>query len=489
MGGPPLGSLDFSTSLSSTTRLFSRSFLIGSAAVTLALAAGIAAGAGRGEPVAAGILALGTGLAVVLTYLRSPTRALLLLWLLVVLVAPLSVMAGYDTPLGRKIDQADEVFVLLFAGLTVWHAVRTRARVPRWVALPPACVVVLGLIGAVHHSVPLAVAITGLWLGLKLWTMILATLVLPWKRSDVGAIYRTVTLVGMFVALIGIIDRVSHGAVLAALHLEVAVAPDTRDAASIRSIFFHPNEFSLFMSLLFAITFSRFAIARSRRDFLLSLLFAVSVVLSLRLKGFLSVAAVVAIVSFAQIYLRDRPRNVRPYVVGLLGLVLVIGAYGLESRVVDAQVATFADNVTPRSLLYGAGEEIAADNFPLGAGFGRFASYPSELYYSPLYDQYGLSSVWGLSREFPEFIGDVSWPSVIGETGYLGFACYVIGVIALIVATSRRLRQAPTAIAWVPVAALGVIGVILTDSLGSPALFSWLPAITLALMLGPAMKA
>ena len=33
---------------------------------------------------------------------------------------------------------------------------------------------------------------------------------------------------------------------------------------------------------------------------------------------------------------------------------------------------------------------------------------------------YGVSGVWGLSREFPRFISDTSWPAVLGETGWAG---------------------------------------------------------------------
>jgi hypothetical protein len=42
---------------------------------------------------------------------------------------------------------------------------------------------------------------------------------------------------------------------------------------------------------------------------------------------------------------------------------------------------------------------------------------------------------------------------------------------------------------WIPLAALCALAVVLVDSIASPALFDWVPAITLALVLGPALIA
>jgi hypothetical protein len=148
-----------------------------------------------------------------------------------------------------------------------------------------------------------------------------------------------------------------------------------------------------------------------------------------------------------------------------------------------------SSDTTARAQLYTQGANIASDNVPLGVGFGRYASYPSRTNYSPVYDEYGLSSVYGLTRDEPVYIDDTSWPSVIGETGYAGLLAYVIGVVLLVAALLRSLRQAEPALRWVPLAALCALAVILVDSIASPSLFDWVPALTLALILGPALRA
>ena len=73
-----------------------------------------------------------------------------------------------------------------------------------------------------------------------------------------------------------------------------------------------------------------------------------------------------------------------------------------------------------RGLLVLGSLNLGAQHFPLGAGFGRFGTYASVLYYSDLYDQLGLSEIYGLTRENPYYLMDTYWPHVFAETGALG---------------------------------------------------------------------
>lgn len=85
----------------------------------------------------------------------------------------------------------------------------------------------------------------------------------------------------------------------------------------------------------------------------------------------------------------------------------------------------FAGNETARDLLGTTSLQIAFDYFPLGTGFGSFASYMSKVYYSQVYFSYHLSSVYGLMNipDGGSFISDVYWPMVLGQTGFLGLLC------------------------------------------------------------------
>jgi len=176
----------------------------------------------------------------------------------------------------------------------------------------------------------------------------------------------------------------------------------------------------------------------------------------------------------------------RALIAVLIGSLVIVAVYSLEGNVITKQFSTYASSeTTARARLYSTGEQIAANNFPLGAGFGRYASYPSRLYYSPVYYQYKLSRVYGLSPTYTAFIDDTSWPSVIGETGYGGFIIYVAGLVILIIAAIRRLRTTVVELKWLPLAGLCAIAVLIVDSLGDPSLFSWLATATLSMILAP----
>jgi hypothetical protein len=318
--------------------------------------------------------------------------------------------------------------------------------------------------------------------------MIVVAALLPWKPGDLQRIYKTVTAIGVFVAAIGFADYLTHGSASSALHLGIPYAAGSTRSNAVHSIFSVPNEFSLFMSMLFALSFTRFAIKHSKADLALSLMYALSVVLSLRLKGFISLAAVVMIVAIVRAFEREAENRRRAVIVAVVGCAVLIGAYALEASVLRNQVSRYTStSSTARAKLYSTSEQIAADNFPLGVGFGRFASYQSRVHYSPVYDQYYLSTTYGLSRSQPEFIDDVSWPSVIAETGYLGFIAYIIGLLLLIGVVLRRLIAAAPDSRWPALGALCVLAVIIADAVGDPTLFDWVPAITFALILGPAL--
>lgn len=361
---------------------------------------------------------------------------------------------------------------------------RTSTQIPpqRFI-FPGIAIALCGVWGAVVHGVPVVVTIVGAWLGLKLWTMIGITLLLPWQKGDMVRVYKVFVRVGVFVAVLGVVDYATHGAV--SHILGTATVRKFRNEA-VHSIFPQPGEFSLFMSMLFALTFSSFATYRKVSDLALALLFAGSVMLSLRLKGFLSLAIVVTIVAIVGAVANSRGA----IAIILAGILLVVGVYSLEASAITKQISTYTSSEsTARAQLYIAGEHIAGDDFPFGVGFGRFASYPSRLFYSPVYYQYGLSNVYGLSRTYPHFIDDTSWPAVMGETGYGGLIIYVVGLMFIIAAIVRRLLARAGAVQWAPLAALCAVAALLVDSLGDPMLFDWLATTALAMILGPVLVA
>jgi hypothetical protein len=144
-----------------------------------------------------------------------------------------------------------------------------------------------------------------------------------------------------------------------------------------------------------------------------------------------------------------------------------------------------ASPTAPRILLYVTGVEIADAHFPLGAGFGRFGGYASVIDYSPLYDEYGLSRVSGLTQNNPEWIADAYWPHIAAEAGWLGAVAVAILYLLLGQASARAAFRAtdPATKAVAVAAGLALLEAV-AESLAGPVFEVTLFAFGLALPLG-----
>ena len=85
-----------------------------------------------------------------------------------------------------------------------------------------------------------------------------------------------------------------------------------------------------------------------------------------------------------------------------------------------------------RAALYFYVPDILADYCPFGPGFGTYATYASGVYYSPLYNHYGMDGIYGLSKNFNSFIADTYYPA-LAQFGYVGICLFFLfwGKLAL----------------------------------------------------------
>ena len=118
-----------------------------------------------------------------------------------------------------------------------------------------------------------------------------------------------------------------------------------------------------------------------------------------------------------------------------------------------------------RSVLLRTSLKIAQDFFPLGSGFGTFASAVSAEPYSKIYYMYHIQNVWGLSKDHPIFISDSFWPMLLGQCGYLGLLIYllILGILIWLVFDTRRRN------AWVYASGLTVLVYLGISSVGESA--------------------
>lgn len=113
-----------------------------------------------------------------------------------------------------------------------------------------------------------------------------------------------------------------------------------------------------------------------------------------------------------------------------------------------------------RYQFFVASFSIANDHFPLGSGFGTFASYYSVVHESLLYAQYGLDQVIGLHEGGAALVNDMFWPMILGQAGWFGLAAYLAALVILFLQIQRLKAKSLSAYA----AALCIFGYLLISS-------------------------
>ena len=374
---------------------------------------------------------------VALAVLIAPKPALVATGAFLLLQTPIVNLAGgRESPLGLALQRVPEV--LLVVGVVriglLWRQVRT-LRLPPWPLACLAAFVGAGVVSAVVGHVPVFVTALGAFLALKTWLFVLLALTVPWTERDARRL--TSAMIGMGPLLL----------VLAVLLLAIPVERLTlfADPAAIQEGYFQRGALRSLQGpfpnpgvcgWLFAVCGCyglAAAIARQTlRGGIGALASLIGIVGSLRRKPLfgLPIAAVTAVWTNGS--WRQRW--------AIIGLVVLLGgaAATLGRRQVNAIVedtkAGYLDPYAPtaaRTVLYAVGWSIARDRFPIGAGFGRFGGYVSEIRYSPIYDEYGISRIWGLSPEFPAYIEDTYWPHLLGESGWFGTIAMVLALGSL----------------------------------------------------------
>ena len=195
---------------------------------------------------------------------------------------------------------------------------------------------------------------------------------------------------------------------------------------SFHFIFEHPT----FQSALMVGLLCVFVASRKPHGVLIALA-CLMIALGLRTKGIVFCA----IFLFLYLLKRSGKKIPVPLMVGV-GVVLVF-VFGWSQLMYYLQNDGFA-----RTAMTKAAFAVGADAFPLGTGFATYGSWMSAVHYSPLYDMYGLSSVYGLSRDYSEFITDTFWPIVIGQAGFIGAVLFVVALGLMIYAAYKRSRDA-----------------------------------------------
>lgn len=77
-----------------------------------------------------------------------------------------------------------------------------------------------------------------------------------------------------------------------------------------------------------------------------------------------------------------------------------------------------------RPMLYLTGFQILQDYIPFGPGFGTFCNEAARTFYSPLFYEYNLDTVWGLTPDDPMFAADCFYPNLT-QFGIIGILLFI----------------------------------------------------------------
>lgn len=213
--------------------------------------------------------------------------------------------------------------------------------------------------------------------------------------------------------------------VLTILDMLFNIFPDTgyqtykHGIKSLRLIYGHPATLSVVCLFLFSILiFLRNFKSKGNVEMLL---FIIIMILTFRAKILGSILVIMALYIFIFIF------NSKITLSRLLLLTPAI--IGLAWEEIQSYYVT--NSHASRLMLTITSLKIARDYFPFGTGFATFASAFSLEPYSILYYRYGLSTIWGLSREASQDISDTFFPMILAELGVVALVFYIFFIYKL----------------------------------------------------------
>lgn len=409
------------------------------------------------------IALLGAVLVVLLAAFRPKAFALLAL-VVIVLSTPIQLLLG---PVGGYADEGVVALAVLALGT------RRLVTEGRLVWLPGGGwflgYLLAGVLSSAAAQVPATTAVPAGFIALKGVLFAFALAQVRWARTDLVVLIRIGIAAVVTVAVSGVLN----------LLLPTAWAQFTTGRppisyigpiAAINGVFQHPAAFSRFAGVLAvgALVYGLLV----RRSVGNAVLFAISggfAALTFQVKSI--VGLLVTLTALVTRYLRPVGAAALLF---LSPLVLLIAGPPLVA-LVGGDIEIYLVQDSARGLLTAGGLIVAAQYFPFGAGFGRYGSSVAAEEYSPLYYALGFPGRFGLGPgpDSGQFLNDNQWPAIIGETGWIGAACFAAGLLCMVVSLLRRSSaDEDVLVRWMRVTGVGWMILLIVESAASPVFVS-----------------
>lgn len=299
----------------------------------------------------------------------------------------------------------------------------------------------------------------GIWLALKLPITLIVVTSLRWRDSCARPLAGVIAAVFAVHVLTAVVEYIAPGLV----HDVFGASNASRrmGISSLKGIFDHPAQSATFC-LFVTVVFSCGPVARWQR--VLGIVAGLTAAASLRVKSLINLIVIGGMRSI--VGGSRRVRIAAPVLMVVAAAGVIFAAWGLIASRFSSVVA---DATSPRARLISTSLQISIDRFGFGGGFGSFASEASRSAYSPLWAEYGLDQSYGFVEGNARFATDLSWATVVGETGIIGGAGMLTALVAML---AVQLPQAwrHRATTW-HLSATTFLTVIVVDSFASPRLF------------------
>jgi hypothetical protein len=203
-----------------------------------------------------------------------------------------------------------------------------------------------------------------------------------------------------------------------------------------------PLGFGWFMAYLSLFCFAYFMKLKKMPYLLMGVVFFSGCFIAQRLK---SIVGLIAGILISLFLISSRTHLKMGLIIFICFVLIMIFMLPLIVQIVQLKMTPFMDsekvNDIARYIMYLTSIDIANDFFPFGAGIGRFGSHLSAVYYSPIYELYGLSTIHGMTKEDHNFLLDTFWPMILGETGWIGLLVYSLMIIVIFRTLVRYMNE------------------------------------------------
>ena len=272
------------------------------------------------------------------------------------------------------------------------------------VVVPLLVFVICGLIANIfYHYQPTRLVLKDLYVNLKFFFAILAGFYLfKFTRPSKKLVLRHAKFCSLVLFLMLLVDVL----------FDIFPNAGYRYGIAVRNLIF---EHVTYIAGVCIFLLSVFLLYYERKNWKYAVMTLLVLASTMRLKALAGAVAYL----FVTYYVLHQKRKIKLWHIFAVGLLCVWIAW-------DQIIFYYVDlsGRSARSVMTQTSFEIMKDYFPIGTGFGTYASDVAGEYYSPVYEKYGFREVHEL-QEGKGFFSDTFWPIIVGQTGFVGTISYI----------------------------------------------------------------